>query len=164
MYHVHHHHLLRGNINPWTKGREEAYGGGVSPLDLVKKMKSYIRLSQKLICGFQANMGCCQWQFDFCISRSQRSGGGRGSACISPIGQGWALCPLSPSPLAGVSLSWVWGGWCGSNPLKKQNSDVLKGSCRPLLAGSCGASWTVRGFCKARRQNDCVICRVFTKG
>lgn len=95
---------------------------------------------------------------------------------VTEIRWGQRECVYQPnrtrlSSLSTVSFPFGWrlpvlslGGWCGSNPLKKQNSDVLKGSCRPLLAGSCGASWTVRGFCKARRQNDCVTCRVFTKG
>lgn len=136
--------------------------GGVFPLDSAMRMRSYISLSQKLICGFQANMVCCQWQFDFCISRSQRSGRGRGSACISPMRQGWALPTVSfpfgwrlPVPSLGVG---------GRLPFEKQNSDTLKGSCWPLLAGSRDASWTVGWFCKARRQKDCVTHRLFTKG
>lgn len=93
----------------------------------------------------------------------QQTRWGRGSACISPMRQGWALCPLPPSPLLGVSLSWVWG--CGVElTFEKQNPDVLMDSCWPLLAGSCGVCWAAVGFCKVGRPSGCVTHRVFTKG
>lgn len=95
--------------------------GGCLPSRLCNKLRQAFSEVNLWLSG---QHGLLPMTICFCISRSQRSGEGRGSACISPMRWGRAL---SPSPLVGFSLLWVWGcEWEGSSPLHNKTQTCSK--------------------------------------
>ena len=125
VYHVHHHHLLHGNWNPWTKGREEAYGGCL----LSRLSNEHEKLRQAFS---EANLwlsgqhGLLPMTTRFLHQQVTEIRWGQRECMYQPN-------ETRPSSLSTVSFSFSWhlpvlslGAWGGSNPLKNRTQMYSK--------------------------------------